>query len=242
MCPGLSGCAGVAACPQCSRGVSLPPAAARAGGQVCRVHGDAPRGAGGAQEPPEQDRAQHHIPALPLARPVPHGASPAAPQPPSHPEAGLGLRLCGRPLISQPGSGFELRAPASSHWPLSYVRKIDCYPSLCTCLQLEPQLLGRCYLYIIFSDLKQAGATSAARVHSRIPRLPAWCCWLFAGLLIILLVPFSTCDLKKGFSLCELWHFYIFHIISPQSFVEPQSDLFPVWVSRTRLGRGFPGG
>lgn len=49
------------------------PAVAGAGGQVRRVHGDASRGAGGAEEPAEQDDAQHHVPALPLAGPVPHG-------------------------------------------------------------------------------------------------------------------------------------------------------------------------
>lgn len=51
----------------------LPSAVAGAGGQVRRVHGDASRGTGGAEEPAEQDDAQHHVPALPLTGPVPHG-------------------------------------------------------------------------------------------------------------------------------------------------------------------------
>lgn len=55
-------------------------------------------------------------------------------------------------------------------------------------MEEEPQLLGRCYLSMIFSDLMRVRATSAAPVHPRIPEWPAWCCWLSVGRLIVILV------------------------------------------------------
>lgn len=103
------------------------PAAARTGGQVRRVHGDAPRGAGGAQEPPEQDGAQHHVPALPLAGPVPHGACCccccccAGHPVPSQRRAGV--ESVGAASHVAAWIGFELRAPEPSRRPLSYARQ-----------------------------------------------------------------------------------------------------------------------
>ena len=115
--------------------LSWSPAAARAGGQVRGVHGDAPRGAGGAQEPPEQDHAQHHVPALPLAGPVSHGECPPAAWPPaSHPQASRrsweegrsgaeSLRVAGFSLLEL-GSGSKLRACEPSQWLLNHMRQV----------------------------------------------------------------------------------------------------------------------
>lgn len=75
-------------------------------------------------------------------------------------------------------------------------------------------------------------------MHSRILKLPIWFCWSFVCLFIILLVAFSICDLKKYFPLCWVWHFNIFHVISPQSYF-PWPDLCHVWALGNMAEKGF---
>lgn len=139
------------------------PAAARAGGQVRRVHGDASRGAGGAQEPPQQDRAQHHIPALPLARAVPHGERPLW-VPASHLLGRRAPRQRGRSRgeVQRVGSSFHCLDQISiwgsrarsrqthSSSAVSLTRSFFFFPCVHNgYISWEPQLSGRSYSYLV---------------------------------------------------------------------------------------------
>lgn len=82
-------------------------------------------------------------------------------------------------------------------------------------------------------------AILASQVHSRILQLPVWFYWLFVCLLGVL-IAFSIYVLKKCFPLCWVWHFYIFHIISPQPYLfSPGLICLLFGLKGTWLRRGF---